>query len=157
MGKLSMQCADIVAVIEMSDYSRSYSELLRLPTFEDRLKYLMLFGDVGEDTFGHARYLNQDFYRSQEWRRCRDAVIIRDLGCDLAIPGRTIPGRLYVHHINPITEHSLVHGSDALLDMDNLILVSHATHNAIHYGNLSSLLASEPVVRRPNDTIPWKD
>lgn len=137
--------------------TRSYSELIRLPTFEDRLKYLLLFGVVGDDTFGHGRYLNQEFYRSREWRRCRDAVIIRDLGCDLAIPDHIIFGQLHVHHINPISEHALLHGSETLFDMDNLVLVSHATHNAIHYGDLSSVLATEPIVRRPNDTIPWKE
>ena len=134
---------------------RTYSELVRLPTFEERFRYLKLDGLVGKDTFGFDRYLNQEFYRSKEWKEVRDFVIVRDNGCDLGMDGYEIAGRIYIHHMNPITVHDIVHSSDFLLNPDYLICVSHNTHNAVHYGD-EDLLVTAPVERRKNDTCPWK-
>lgn len=132
----------------------SYSELIRHDTFEDRYNYVRLNGVVGEDTFGFERYLNQRFYRSPEWRRVRNAVISRDEALDLGVEDRPIMGRVYVHHLNPLRLEHIKSGSSSLLDMENLICVSHTTHNAIHYGDASFL--SKPVVdRRPGDTKLW--
>lgn len=132
----------------------SYSEMITLPTFEERYDYLRLHGSVGEETFGFDRYLNQRFYRSAEWRRLRSAVIARDEALDLGVPEHPILGHVYVHHINPITTSDLKHGTDLLTDMDNLVCVSHATHNAIHYGD-ANLLPKPVVERRPGDTKLW--
>lgn len=134
---------------------RTYSELVRLPTFEERFRYLKLDGLVGKDTFGFDRYLNQEFYRSKEWKEVRDFVIVRDNGCDLGMDGYEIVGRIYIHHMNPITVNDIVHSSDFLLNPDYLICVSHNTHNAVHYGD-EDLLVTVPVERRKNDTCPWK-
>lgn len=134
---------------------RTYSELITIPTFEERFKYLQLGGLVGEETFGFDRYLNQNFYRSQEWKSIRDHVIIRDNGCDLAMDGYEIHGRIYIHHMNPITVQDIIKQSDYLLNPDFLITVTHYTHNAIHYGD-ESLLVTAPVERSRNDTCPWK-
>lgn len=134
---------------------RTYSELIQLPTFEERFRYLKLDGLVGKDTFGFDRYLNQEFYRSKEWKEVRDFVIVRDNGCDLGMDGYEIVGRIYIHHMNPITVNDIVHSSDFLLNPDYLICVSHNTHNAVHYGD-EDLLVTAPVERRKNDTCPWK-
>lgn len=134
---------------------KTYSELITLPTFEERYRYLRLQGTVGKDTFGFDRYLNQKFYRSAEWKRIRDQVIIRDNGCDLGIDDRMIHGRILIHHMNPITDKDILNVTDALLNPEFLICVTHETHNAIHYGDENQLV-SAPVVRRPNDTCPWK-
>lgn len=134
---------------------RCYSELIKLPTYEERYRYLRLKGFVGKDTFGYDRYLNQNFYRSVEWRRIRDEVIIRDNGCDLGIEDRIIHGRILIHHMNPITEIDIIHSTDALLNPEFLICVTHTTHNAIHYGD-EDLLIPNPIVRTPYDTCPWK-
>lgn len=134
---------------------RTYSELVKLATFEERFEYLKLDGKVGNDTFGFDRYLNQIFYRSREWKSVRDRVIIRDEGCDLGIEGRDICGKVIIHHMNPILISDIEEQSSALLDPEYLICVSHNTHNAIHYGN-ESLIAKGPVVRTKNDTCPWK-
>lgn len=134
---------------------KTYSELIALPTFEERYEYLRLNGRVGKDTFGFDRYLNQNFYRSAEWRRIRDRVIVRDNGCDLAIDDRIIYGKILIHHMNPITDKDLFNLSDILLDPEYLICVSHNTHNAIHYGD-GELLVKDPIVRTKNDTCPWK-
>lgn len=134
---------------------KTYSELIALPTFEERYEYLRLSGRVGEDTFGFDRYLNQNFYRSAEWRRIRDRVIVRDNGCDLAIDDRIIYGKILIHHMNPITDKDIFNLSDILLDPEYLICVSHNTHNAIHYGD-GDLLVKDPIVRTKNDTCPWK-
>lgn len=134
---------------------KTYSELIDLPTFEERYRYLRLKGNVGEDTFGFDRYLNQKFYRSAEWKRIRDQVIVRDNGCDLGIEDRMIPGRILIHHMNPITEKDLRYATDILMNPEYLICVSHMTHNAIHYGD-EDLLIKAPVVRTPYDTCPWK-
>lgn len=134
---------------------KTYSELIALPTFEERYEYLRLNSRVGKDTFGFDRYLNQNFYRSAEWRRIRDRVIVRDNGCDLAIDDRIIYGKILIHHMNPITDKDLFNLSDILLDPEYLICVSHNTHNAIHYGD-GERLVKDPIVRTKNDTCPWK-
>ena len=134
---------------------RSYSELCMLNTFEDRYKYLQLSGAVGKDTFGFDRYLNQIFYRSQEWKSVRDKVIIRDDGCDLGVKGYEIHGRIYIHHMNPIMLKDIEQRTDFLLNPEYLISTTHSTHNAIHYGD-ESLLPLIPKERSANDTCPWK-
>ena len=134
---------------------KTYSELSLLPTFRERYQYLRLSGQVGEDTFGFDRYLTQVFYRSQEWKRVRDFVILRDNGCDLGVPGFEIHEKIIIHHMNPITVQDIRHANEDLLDPEFLICVRHNTHNAIHYGD-ESLLITEPIVRMPNDTCPWR-
>ena len=134
---------------------RTYSELITLPSFEERYRYLKLDGSVGKETFGFDRYLNQDFYRSKEWEHIRDEIIVRDFGCDLGIRDREIPIRIYVHHMNPISVKDITNATEFLLNPDYLICTSHSTHNAIHYGG-ESLLAIAPVERRKNDTCPWR-
>lgn len=138
-----------------SSIIRTYSELLRLPTFLERFDYLKLSGQVGQETFGFERHLNQRFYHSREWRPIRDYVIARDLGRDLAIEGYEIHGRIYIHHMNPITVEDVKQATDLLTDPEYLICTTHNTHNAIHYGD-ASLLLTEPVERAPYDTSPWK-
>lgn len=134
---------------------KTYSELVTIPTFEERFKYLQLKGVVGKDTFGFDRYLNQKFYRSAEWKRIRDQVIVRDCGCDLGIEDRVIYGKILIHHMNPISEIDIVRATEFLLNPEYLICVTHNTHNAIHYGD-EDLLVKGPVVRTKNDTCPWK-
>jgi hypothetical protein len=134
---------------------KTYRDLRRLRTFEDRFEYLKLGGVVGKSTFGFERYLNQVFYKSGEWRASRTGIIIRDNGCDLAIEDREIFGRLIVHHINPITIEDIERGADCLFDPDNLICTSHNTSEAIHYGD-ASLLLCLPKERRKGDTHLWK-
>lgn len=134
---------------------KTYSELIKLPTFIERYRYLRLTGRVGEDTFGFDRYLNQNFYRSIEWKRVRDQVIVRDNGCDLGIEDRPIAGKILIHHMNPITDKDILNLTDILLNPEYLICVSHITHNAIHYGD-ENLLITEPIVRTKYDTCPWK-
>lgn len=134
---------------------RTYSELLKLPTFEDRFRYLRLDGSVGEATFGFDRYLNQRFYSSVEWKRIRRNVILRDNGCDLGVSDRSIGGRILIHHMNPLTREDILERRETLMSPEFLICVSHETHNAIHYGD-ESLLVTVPPERRPNDTCPWK-
>lgn len=133
---------------------RTYRDVLRLNTFEDRFRYLALRGNVGESTFGFNRWVNQDFYTSREWRQARDQVIIRDNGCDLGIDGYEIHDRIYVHHLNPITLQQIESGDPCILDPDNLIVVAHRTHNAIHYGD-ERLLPRPLVERRSGDTKLW--
>ena len=134
---------------------RTYSELIQLPTFEERFDYLRLDGVVGKDTFGFDRYLNQQFYRSSEWKRIRNQVIVRDNGCDLGIDEYEIHGRILIHHMNPISIEDLQHVSDLLMNPEYLICVSHRTHNAIHYGD-ENLIVSAPIERSQNDTCPWR-
>lgn len=139
---------------------KTYSELIHFHSFEDRLKYLQLEGIVGECTFDSHRYMNQKFYTSNEWRRIRDYVISRDNGCDLGLDGHDIVGKIFVHHINPITVKDLMteNISDSFLDLlnpDNLITVSMDTHNIIHYGDAAKII-TKPVTRTLNDTCPWK-
>ncbi len=139
----------------MKTIIRTYSELITLPTFMERYKYLRIGGTVGADTFGFDRYLNQAFYKSEEWKSIRRHVIIRDCGCDLGIEGREIHERILIHHINPISEEDILDRSDYLLNPEYLISTSHRTHNAIHYGD-DSILIDVPLERRKNDTCPWK-
>ena len=134
---------------------KTYSELILLPTFEERFKYLQLNGRVGDDTFGFDRYINQNFYKSAEWKRIRDQIIIRDNGCDLALEGYEIYGRILIHHMNPITVKDVELSTEYLMNPEYLICVTHNTHNAIHYGD-EKLLMKGPVVRTKNDTCPWK-
>lgn len=135
---------------------RSYSELSKLETFEDRFNYLRLNGQVGRDTFGFDRIFNQRFYLSREWKRIRDHVIIRDNGCDLGVEGYEIHGQhIIIHHLNPISLEDIEKQTDFLLDPEYLITTIHLTHNGIHYGD-ENLLTRAPVERQRNDTCPWR-
>lgn len=139
----------------MTTNIRTYSELITLPTFKERYEYLRLGGRVGEDTFGFDRYLNQAFYKSEEWRSIRDHVITRDNGCDLGMEGHEIFGRILIHHMNPIRKEDIINRSDILLNPEYLICTIKNTHDAIHYGD-ENLLVIAPVERRKNDTCPWR-
>lgn len=134
---------------------KTYSELIRIPTFEERYRYLRIGGKVGAETFGFDRYLNQMFYRTDEWRSIRNFVIVRDSGCDLGILDREIQGLILVHHMNPISKEDILRRSKYLLDPEYLICTMKSTHDAIHYGD-ESLLILPPIERAPNDTCPWK-
>ena len=134
---------------------KTYSELIEISTFEERYEYLKLTGKVGEETFGFDRYLNQVFYRSKEWRDIRDYVINRDNGCDLAMEGHEIFGRVLIHHMNPIRKEDILRRSDFLLNPEYLITTVKLTHDAIHYGD-KDLLMIAPVERTKNDTCPWR-
>jgi hypothetical protein len=136
--------------------TKTYSELVTLPTFEERYEYLKLGGKVGEETFGYDRWLNQMFYNSREWKDFRRDIIVRDMGCDLGISDREIQGLIIVHHINPIPKYAIEKRMlDVLMNPENAICVSHNTHNAIHYGDVG-LLITEPIDRKQNDTCPWR-
>lgn len=134
---------------------RTFTELSKLKTFEERFRYLELEGSVGSDTFGFDRYMNQNFYTSREWRTVKREVILRDNGCDLGVDGYTIFGRVIVHHMNPIAPEDILKRTELLLNPEFLICVSHTTHNAIHYGT-EDLLPKGPITRKPNDTCPWR-
>lgn len=134
---------------------KTYSELITIPTFKERYLYLKLEGVVGKATFGHDRYLNQMLYNSMEWREFRDGILIRDYGCDLACRGFEIPVRPIIHHIDPITVEDVLKRHPKVFDPENVITVSHNTHEAIHYGD-ERLLIIAPIERKPNDTCPWK-
>lgn len=135
---------------------RTYSELITLPTFEERFEYLKLSGRVGDETFGRDRYLNQLLYqRSDEWKASRREVILRDNGCDLGCEGYEIYGQIIVHHMNPITIDDVMNLDPKVFDPEFLISTMHRTHNAIHYGN-ADLLITAPIERRKNDTCPWR-
>ena len=134
---------------------RTYSELIEIPSFKERYEYLRLDGKVGEDTFGWSRYLNQALYTSDEWKRTRRKVILRDNGCDLACEGYEIFGKILIHHINPITAQDILNRNPKVFDPENVITTVHNTHNAIHYGD-ENLLITEPIERSRNDTCPWK-
>lgn len=136
---------------------RTYSELVKLPTFEERFDYLKLNGKVGDELFGYARYLNQIFYQSMAWKRVRRKVIIRDNGCDLGLDGYDISGSIYVHHMNPITLEQLRNEDPILLDPEYLISTAFMTHEAITIGDINLIIARKPIVRMPNDTCPWKN
>ena len=141
-------------VIEMS---RRYSELIKLKTFEERFEYLRCDGIVADPTFGGLRWANQRFYqRSKEWERLRRDIIVRDNGCDLAMPDRIIGSKIYIHHIEPLTIEDITNMTSKVLDPENLICTSFQTHQAIHYGNINSIVPSKFVERGPNDTCPWK-
>lgn len=134
---------------------RTYSELKRLESFESRFQYLRLNGAVGLETFGFDRYMNQVFYKSQEWKSIRDAVIIRDNGCDLGVDGYEIYGKVFIHHMNPIRQEDIETQSEFLLNPEYLISTTLLTHNAIHYGD-ENLTPRIPIERSKNDTCPWK-
>lgn len=134
---------------------KRYSELILLPTFEERYNYLQLNGVIGDETFGFDRYINQMFYRSQEWKQVRDYVIVRDNGCDLGIEGHEIRGKILIHHMNPIGIKDIQQVNKFLLDPEYLITTMLSTHNAIHYGD-EGLLVTDPIERSKNDTCPWK-
>lgn len=133
---------------------RTWREMVRRETFEERYLYLKLGGEVGRETFGHDRYLNQRFYTSTEWRTVRYEVIARDLGCDMAVPGYDIHDKIIIHHMNPIQVEDIIHGNEDVLNPEYLVTVTHRTHNAIHFGDDKILL--DPVVKRkPGDTRLW--
>lgn len=134
---------------------KSYSELLKLKTFEERFEYLKLSGKVAERTFGGSRYLNQLLYKDPMWKSTRDKIISRDKGCDLAHEDHELASSAYVHHINPIKKEDVLFRAKKVFDPENLITVSFNTHQAIHYGN-SDMIPKDPIERRPNDTIPWR-
>lgn len=133
---------------------RTYTELARLPTFEERFAYLEMGGQVGRETFGHDRHINQTFYRSHEWKSIRDFVISRDWGCDLGVLGYELAESPLIHHINAMSVADILHGEEWILDPEYLITTCHATHNAIHYGD-SSLLPKVVLERKPGDTKLW--
>lgn len=134
---------------------KSYSEMCSFSTFIERFNYLKLNGKVGIETFGFDRYLNQVLYCSQEWKRFRRQVIIRDNGCVFGLDGYNINGRLIVHHINPITLEQIEQRDPMIFSMENVVCVTHNVHEAIHYGD-ESLIPTDPIIRKPNDTCPWK-
>ena len=134
---------------------KTYSELSKLTTFEERYNYLRLSGFVGKETFGFDRYLNQVFYKSSKWRSIRDFVIVRDNGCDLGIEGREIHGRIIIHHMNPITIQDITQQTEFLLDPEFLISTAHETHNAIQKKN-KNFLRREPVQKQRNNTCPLR-
>lgn len=135
---------------------RRYSELKRFKTFDERFEYLRIGGIVGESVFSFDRYLNQALYTSQRWRLLRNEIIIRDNACDLGVEGYDILDKIIIHHMNPITRDQIREPDESMFDPEYLICVSNQTHQAIHYGD-ASLLPRGPVVRRPNDTCPWKN
>ena len=142
--------------ISIEEVLRTYTELCSLPTLEERFRYLRLNGAVGEELFGYARYLNQEFYHGRLWQDVREQVIIRDGGYDLGVPGWKIAGNIYVHHMNPVTLEMLRSDDPILYDPENLISCSYRTHQAITLGS-EELLPKPIVVRRPNDTCPWRN
>jgi len=137
---------------------RTYTELIQLPTFLGRFRYLKLSGKVGEETFGWERYINQKFYKSTEWRNFRNFIITRDIGCDLGVEGHEYTGGelIFIHHMNPIETSDIVYHTDQLMNPEFVISCRMSTHNAIHYGDESLILPYELVERKPNDTCPWK-
>ena len=135
---------------------RSYTELSQLETYEERFDYLSLGGRVGEDTFGFDRYLNQQLYKSKEWKMVRDAVIIRDQGCDLGLEGYDIFGTIYVHHMNPLKPEDIIDSTDYLFNPEYLVCMSLDTHNAIHYGTKDYVNKNSVITRTKNDHCPWK-
>lgn len=136
----------------------TYLEMMSMPNFEDRVSYLLLKGRVGEETFGSKRYLNQQFYNSQVWRNFRRRIIMRDKGCDLAHDDHPILEgcKFLIHHINPITIDDILEGRSTVMDPNNVVCVTFDTHEAIHYGDLDLIRSKQPILRTPNDTIPWR-
>lgn len=134
---------------------RTYSELIKFKTFEERVVYLKLESKIGEKTFGSNRYLNQRFYNSEEWKRIRRNIIIRDNGCNLGVHDEKIYGKIYIHHINPIGISDIINHTELLTNSENLICVDRETHDIIHY-NSSKILNRNPIIRTMHDTCPWK-
>lgn len=141
----------------MSHSIRTYTELIQIPTFIERFRYLKLGGKVGEETFGWERYLNQRFYQSHEWREFRRQIILRDQGRDLGLEGYEFgPGEMiFIHHMNQIDTKDIVNQTEYLMNPEYVISVRKKTHDAIHYGDESLIVEYEPIVRRPGDTCPW--
>ena len=135
--------------------TRTYEELIRLPSFKDRFEYCDLTGVVGADTFGGSRWLNQVLYSSEEWKAFRREVIIRDKGCEFALPGFDIYKYGTIHHLNPITKADVINRRPCVFDLNNVVLVGSDTHRFIHYGR-GRAPQKEPLIRRPNDTCPWR-
>lgn len=152
---LLRQCVNTVVMVMKRMNIRRYSELKTLKTYEERFEYLRLNGKIGQDTFGFDRIFNQMFYRSKEWKRVRNEVIIRDNGCDLGVSGYEIYGKILIHHMNPITLDDIRENSEFLMNPEYLISTTLLTHNAIHYGD-DRLLVKAPIERSKNDTCPWK-
>lgn len=140
----------------MNNLSKSYAELIRIPTYEDRIEYLRLHGSVGEDTFGFDRYMNQMLYRSREWKLLRQQIIMRDKACDLGVDGYDIFDKrnVIIHHINPITPEMIAESDSLVFDPNNLITTTLFSHNIIHYG--WEKVSLEPIERSKNDTCPWR-
>ena len=136
---------------------RTYSELIKIPTFKERFDYCSLNGVVGEDTLGSFRFLCQEFYHSYLYRKFRDEIINRDGACELALPDHLITGKVYLHHLNPLTREQLENFDECLMDPENVVCVSFRMHNAIHYGDYEQVRPPEFIERRPNDTCPWKE
>ena len=134
---------------------RTYSEIITLKTYEERFDYLKIGGQVGRETFGYDRYLNQILYNTKQWKKFRREIVIRDNACDLACEGYEINYRILVHHINPITVEDIINRNPMIFDPENAITTTHRTHNAIHYGD-KNLLMLQPTERTPNDTCPWR-
>lgn len=135
--------------------TRTYSELIEIPSFVERFRYLKIGGQIGDETFGFSRWLNQVLYKSDEWKRFRNSIIIRDEGCDLAVPGFDVDKHIIVHHLNPITKDDVLQRASCIFDPENVVCTSLNTHNAIHYGDESILIVA-PLERKPNDTCPWR-
>lgn len=135
---------------------RYYSDLIKLQTFDERFKYLEIGGHIGIESFGYDRYLNQQFYRSPEWKKIRDQIILRDNGNDLGLEGYPVYGKIVIHHINPISIEDVLNYNPDIFNPEYLISCSHQTHNAIHYGNEEYLNRFNVIERKPNDTIPWR-
>ena len=134
---------------------KSYTELIAIPDYLDRFNYLKMQGAIGERTFGGYRYLNQQLYQSDEWKKVRREIILRDDGCDLGHPDHPLFSEVLIHHINPISVEDVLERHPRVFDLDNLICCSHRTHNAIHYGDDKQLVTG-PIIRAPNDTCPWR-
>ena len=142
----------------MNQLIRTYTELIQLPTFIERFRYLKLGGKVGEDTFGWERYLNQHFYTTTEWRNFRRQIIIRDRGCDLGVDGHEYADNeiVFIHHLNPIDSKDILNQTEFLMNPEYVVSCRKRTHDAIHYGDESSVLPFEMTYRMPNDTCPWR-
>lgn len=153
---LLMLCAGMLVREKMMRHDKTYSELLRLKTFDERFKYLMLKGRIGIETFGYDRYLNQMLYTSPAWKKVRQQIIIRDNGCDLGLDEYPISGKPIIHHINPISIDDVLEQNSDIFNPEYLVCVSHETHNALHYGYESYPDSLKVIERRPNDTIPWR-
>lgn len=145
----------VVIMMKTKTLIKRYSDLKILKSFEERFEYLKMNSLVGGETFGRDRYLNQVLYSSPEWKRIRDQIILRDNGCDLGVEGYEIHGRILVHHLEPITVDDILSRDQKIFDPENLICVTHSTHNAIHYGNVN-MIPHTIVTRKKHDTCPWK-
>ena len=137
-------------------HNKCYSDLIKFKTFEERFKYLEMGGHIGIESFGYDRYLNQAFYKSPDWRKLRNQIILRDGGMDLGVDGYPLNGRVIIHHINPISVDDVLEFNPDIFNPEYLISCSHQTHNALHYGNEDYLNRFKIIERRPNDTIPWR-